>query len=1062
MKIRAALMFSLFCLAAFLFSATSVANAQSVKLTVAPNAITIHPGDQNVPVTVSIGAGTYAGPVVVTLTGLPSGITAPPLTLTAGNSGQLLLSATVSADQEAFPASGPDNPNFAVNAVKVVAIAGTTETTAPLSLTVSLSNPAFAPAPSKINLPIVNINTGGTPVTSKVTDVPGTITITSADGQTSYLPNSSDSDNTGTFHVHGNSTSEMPKLAYNVKLNTSLDLLTAMGMKCPYVTSSNKAVCDKSKSYILLANYDDKTLLRDWAASWLANAIPLGNGYLTSPAGSPTPSGTSTLMPWAPHSFFVELYLNGVYEGNYQLIEKVNVDSHRVNITELTDSDTSGDLSGGYLMEIDRSQGEDFNFITPQKVYVGMVDPDFIPEVPEQTSYIQTYVDNAEAALYGPKFTDPTLGWRAYFDEAAAVNFYIVNDLMANQDGAAFNSSDYFYIAADNPLIYMGPVWDFDISSGNVNYSASVNPTIPRMQADAPWYVQLFKDPSFKADVAKQWNTLKTNGFFTNWLAAVNQEASALEQSQANNFGRWPMQGIKVWPNAIAVGSYDGEVTYFNNFINLRVGYLDAIFNNKAQTFTALTAPAGTIRQGSAVTVSAVVTGGTSPAGTVTFLSNGIMVGTGALSNGSASASVQLPAGSDSLTATYGGDSTNALSVSNPAAVNVLAPLVSSAISLTSSASTATPQTPPTFTVLVAGNSGTATPSGSVSFTANGTPLGGTTLLSNGTATFTPAQLPSGTSTITATYAGDGTFAPSGSNAVTVSSTIVVAAPVYSVAAGTYTKPISLTISDATSGAAIYYTLNGATPNSSSTLYTGPVTVSSTRSFKAVAIASSVSSSVSASTYILNIGPQEFGYSAGTFTATTLSLNGNAKIVGGEVELTDGGTMEMGSAWYPTPVPVTAFTTDFTFQLTNANADGFTLTFQNAGLKSLGTGGGGLGYQSIGKSVAVKFDLFNSAGEGADSTGLYINGGMPTVPATDLTSSGINLHSGDALHAHFVYDGVLLTMTLTDLKTNVAVTEAFTVNIPSIVGGNTAYVGFTAASGSKTAVQVIDSWGYDY
>jgi hypothetical protein len=64
----------------------------------------------------------------------------------------------------------------------------------------------------------------------------------------------------------------------------------------------------------LIANYDDKTALRTWGAGVLANSVPIGNGYLNSPADSPSPSGTSVLMPWAPHSLFVELFLNGVYD----------------------------------------------------------------------------------------------------------------------------------------------------------------------------------------------------------------------------------------------------------------------------------------------------------------------------------------------------------------------------------------------------------------------------------------------------------------------------------------------------------------------------------------------------------------------------------------------------------------------------------------------------------------------------------------------------------------------------------------------------------------------------
>jgi hypothetical protein len=59
-----------------------------------------------------------------------------------------------------------------------------------------------------------------------------------------------------------------------------------------------------------------------------------------------------------------------------------------------------------------------------------------------------------------------------------------------------------------------------------------------------------------------------------------------------------------------------------------------------------------------------------------------------------------------------------------------------------------------------------------------------------------------------------------------------------------------------------------------------------------------------------------------------------------------------------------------------------------------------------------------------------------------------------------VYDGTNLTMTLTDTATNATVTEVFPVNIPSVVGGNTAFVGFTGGTGSSTATQNVLSWTY--
>jgi hypothetical protein len=799
---------ALIAIGTFFFASNGYSQTQAFTVTATPSSLTIYPGQQNVPVTITVNSGdndndNYTGPVVVTLTGLPSGITVTPVTLTPGSSGALYLNASVSAGQEGFPpVTASRNTSWTASAT-VVGAAGSTQATAPFAITVSISNPSYVPADSAINLPIVNINTSGVPIVNKTTDVPGTISITSPDGQTSYLPNSSDSDNTATFHVHGNSTSNMPKLPYHVKLNTSLDLLSTMGLSCSYI-AKGKPTCDKSKSYVLLANYDDKTFLRDWAASALANAIPYGGSYLNetpvpSPnAGTiPTPSGTSTLMPWAPHSLFVELYLNGVYEGNYQLIEEVKVDSHRVNITEITSpSTTSGAaLTGGYLLEIDQENGEDFMFTTPKDVDIGLVDPDFSPEVPEQTSYISNYVTTAEDALYSSNFTDPTLGWRAYFDEASAINFYIVNDVMGNVDGGKFYSSDYFYKDINNPLLYMGPIWDFDISSGNSGGDSIVNPSVPWMQAYAPWYVQWFKDPGFKADVVTQWNALKSNGVFTTWLTSIQQEASSLEQSQVNNFGRWPMQGIAVWPNSQVSGSYNGEVSYLTNWLNFRIAYLDSTFNNKAQTATTLNAPGGTLRNGSAMTLTAEVTGGASLSGSVSFLSNGASLGTAALSGNTASLTTSnLPAGTDSLEAVYSGDADNGLSVSKPQSVTVAPPLIGTATSLAESSPTLNQIIPANFTVSVVGNSGTTVPTGNITLTVNGIALGSTSLTGNAAASLS-TPLPVGVDSITAVYSGDTDYQGSTSNLLSAN---IIGAPDFTLAASSSYAGISSSLSSKT------------------------------------------------------------------------------------------------------------------------------------------------------------------------------------------------------------------------------------------------------------------------
>jgi hypothetical protein len=159
-------------------------------------------------------------------------------------------------------------------------------------------------------------------------------------------------------------------------------------------------------------------------------------------------------------------------------------------------------------------------------------------------------------------------------------------------------------------------------------------------------------------------------------------------------------------------------------------------------------------------------------------------------------------------------------------------------------------------------------------------------------------------------------------------------------------------------------------------------------------------------------------------------------------------------------VNVQSFTTNFTFQLTNPEANGITFTIQNQGTAAQGIFGSGLGYQYIPTSVAVKFDLFNAGGEGPDSTGLYTDGAVPTVPAVNLSSTGINLHSGDTMAVQLVYNGTTLTMTITDTVTQATYTTSFTINIPSTVGGNTAYVGFTGGTGVLSATQTILTWTY--
>ncbi len=91
---------------------------------------------------------------------------------------------------------------------------------------------------------------------------------------------------------------------------------------------------------------------------------------------------------------------------------------------------------------------------------------------------------------------------------------------------------------------------------------------------------------------------------------------------------------------------------------------------------------------------------------------------------------------------------------------------------------------------------------------------------------------------------------------------------------------------------------------------------------------------------------------------------------------------------------------------------------------------------------------------------MYLNGATPTVPAVDMTSSGVNLLGGDVMNVQLSYNGTTLALTITDATNLKTFSTSWTVNIPGTVGANTAYVGFTGGTGGLTAIQDVLNWTY--
>ena len=172
------------------------------------------------------------------------------------------------------------------------------------------------------------------------------------------------------------------------------------------------------------------------------------------------------------------------------------------------------------------------------------------------------------------------------------------------------------------------------------------------------------------------------------------------------------------------------------------------------------------------------------------------------------------------------------------------------------------------------------------------------------------------TETLNAIATGNG-FSPSPvATALYTINLPTAAIPTFSVAAGTYTAPQTVSIADATAGAAIYYTTNGSTPTASSILYAGPITVGATETINALAILANYNNSAIASaTFTINLPPAAtptFSVAAGTYTSVQTVIISDATTGSSIYYTIDGSAPAIGvgtTTPYSGPITVAVSTT---------------------------------------------------------------------------------------------------------------------------------------------------------
>ena len=230
-------------------------------------------------------------------------------------------------------------------------------------------------------------------------------------------------------------------------------------------------------------------------------------------------------------------------------------------------------LTGGYLLEQDMRLDEDNWFYTKAKLPITIKSPEDITQA--QLSYIKNYMQEPEDAIFSADFADTNKGYNKYINTESFIHWFIVQEIMKNED--AKEKTSIIYYKNRNGKLGLGPLWDFDLAAGNVDYSVSRYPTGWWIK-DGPWLRRLFEDPTFRTKVKNRWNQIKGEEL-KEITSSIDKNAAYINLSQQNNFERWDILNKYVWPNQFVLGTYPKEVTQLKNWLQVRIDWLDTEIN---------------------------------------------------------------------------------------------------------------------------------------------------------------------------------------------------------------------------------------------------------------------------------------------------------------------------------------------------------------------------------------------------------------------------------------------------------------------------------------------------
>ncbi len=389
----------------------------------------------------------------------------------------------------------------------------------------------------KTKLPVVVIETeGGVPIEDKENYVNAKIAL-EGDFSEGF---SSMAETEVKIRGRGNSTwNWFDKKPYKLKFKSNVSLL---------------GLCE-GKEWVLLANYADNSLIRNYVALESAKVLDNMDCYATQ--------------------YPVDVFLNGEYIGVYSLGEQIEVADSRAQLISNAKS-----VDTGFFFEIGGTYIEDgeSSFSTAFMKCIEILEPEGSSFTEKQKTYIKNYFKLADETIRKAN------GYEDFIDIESLIDWLIMTEISFNSDGAMRRS---VYMKKDHGgKIKMGPVWDFDIAYGNSetdfeNYNAWCCLATEYNYVDYNWICTLMEDEDFVEMLRVRWNQVKVK-LYTTSIEAVEKGSSLVAPSAVCNFERWNTLGQKVTlqPDFMTeYDTYEKQIAYLKAFINNRFRWIDEQLN---------------------------------------------------------------------------------------------------------------------------------------------------------------------------------------------------------------------------------------------------------------------------------------------------------------------------------------------------------------------------------------------------------------------------------------------------------------------------------------------------